>query len=48
MYLQVGDFRISREPPTVPLMQISRNAVFSKSQNPHKAGTLCISFFNAI
>ena len=29
MYAQVGDFGISRGPPTVPLMQILRNMVFS-------------------
>ena len=27
MYVQVGDFRVSRGPPTVPLMQILRNTV---------------------
>jgi hypothetical protein len=41
MYMQVGDFRVSRRPATVPLMQILRNAVFLKSQNPRNAGTLC-------
>ena len=41
MYVQVGDFCVSRGPPTVPLTQISRNTVFFKSQNPHMAGTLC-------
>ena len=40
MYMQVGDFRVSRGPPTVPLTWISHNAVISKSQNPRKAGTL--------
>ena len=39
--LQQGDFHVSRGPPTVPLTQISRNAVFFKSQNPRKVGTLC-------
>ena len=38
MYVQVGDFRVSRGPPTVPLTQISCNTVIS---NKHKAGTLC-------
>ena len=42
MYVQVGDFGISRGPPTVPLMQILHNVFLFKSQNPHKAGTLCI------
>ena len=42
MYAQVGDFRISRGPSTVPLTRISRNSVLFKSQNPHKAGTLYI------
>ena len=41
MYTQVGDFCVSRGPPTVPLTWISRNAVFLKSQNPRNAGTLC-------
>ena len=41
MCMQVGDFRVSKGPPTVPLMWISSNAVFYKSLNPHKAGTLC-------
>ena len=40
MYAQVGDFPISRGSPTVPL--ILRNVVFFKSQNPRKAGSLCI------
>ena len=44
MNAQVGDFCVSRGPPTVPLMQISRSAVFLKSQNLRNAGTLCISF----
>ena len=44
MYVQVGDFRVSRGPPTVPLTRISRNTVFSKSQNPRKAGTLCTMY----
>ena len=38
MYAQLGDFRVSKEPPTVPLTRILRNAVFFKSQNPRKAG----------
>ena len=29
MYAQVGDFRVSGGPPTVPLMQILCNTVFS-------------------
>ena len=37
MYAQVGDFRVSRGPPTAPLTQILLNA----SQNLCKAGTLC-------
>ena len=41
MYVQVGDFCNSRGPPTVPLMQILRNVVFLKSQNPRNVGTLC-------
>ena len=41
MCAEVGDFRISRGPSTVPLMRILRNMVFFKSQNPHKAGNLC-------
>ena len=40
MYSQVGDFRVSRGPPTVLLMQLSCNKVFFKSQNPCKEGTL--------
>ena len=40
MYVQVGYFRVSREPLTVPLTQISCNTFFSKSQNVRKAGTL--------
>ena len=38
MYVQVGDFCINSGPPTVQLTQISSNAVFFKSQNPHKVG----------
>ena len=38
MYVQVGDFCVSRGPPTVPLMRISCNVVYFKSQNPRKAG----------
>ena len=38
MYAQVGDFRIGSGPPTVPITQILRNAVFFKSQNPRKRG----------
>ena len=41
MYTQVGDFRVSRGPPTVPLTQILCNTFFFKSQNPRNAGTLC-------
>ena len=41
MYVQFGDFRVSRGPTTVPLTRISCNMVFSKSQNARKAGTLC-------
>jgi hypothetical protein len=46
MYAQAGDFRVIRGPPTVPLTQILRNAVFFKSQNPRKAGTLCTGFYS--
>ena len=42
MYEQVEDFCISRQPPTVPLTQVLRYAVFVKFQNPRKVGTLCI------
>ena len=42
MYVQVGDFCISRGLTIVPLTRISCNTVFSKSQNARKAGTLCI------
>ena len=45
MYAQVGDFCVSRGPPTVPLTQISHNTVFFKSQNPRKVGALCIVYF---
>ena len=38
-----GDFPVSKGPPTVPLTQILCNAVFFKSQNANKAGTLCIT-----
>ena len=48
MYVPVGDYRICRGPSTVLLMQILRNTVFFKSQNPRKAGTLCILFTNFI
>ena len=43
MYMQVGDFCISKGPPKVQLMQILRNTIFFKSQNGRKAGTLCIT-----
>ena len=43
MYVQVGDFCVSRGLTTVPLTRISCNTVFSKSQNARKAGTLCTS-----
>ena len=45
MYTQVGDFRVNRGPPTVPLTRILHNAVFSKPQNPRKAETSCILIF---
>ena len=45
MYVQVGDFHVSRGSPTVQLTQILHNAVFFKSQNPCKAGALCIVYF---
>ena len=38
MYVQVGDFRASRGPTTVPLTRISCNTVFSNSQNARKGG----------
>ena len=41
MYVQVGDFCVSRGPSTVPLTRSSCNTFFSKSQNARKAGTLC-------
>ena len=37
----LGDFRVSRGPPTLQLTQILRNAFFFKSQYLRKAGTLC-------
>ena len=40
MYAQVGDFCVSRESPTLPLMQILRIVFFFKYQNRHKVGTL--------
>ena len=40
MYVQVGDFHISKGPLTVPLMRILRNVVFLKFQNLRKVGTL--------
>ena len=43
MYAQVGDFCGSKGSPTVPLKRILRNAVFFKSQNQGKAGTLYIN-----
>ena len=36
-----GDFPVSKGPPTVPLTQILCHAVFFKSQNLRKVGTLC-------
>ena len=42
MYMQVGDFDVSRGLITGPLTRISCNTVFSKSQNACKAGTLCV------
>ena len=39
----MGDFCVSRGTITVPLTWISCNMVFCKSQNAHKAGTLCIN-----
>ena len=41
MHVEEGNFYASRGPTTVPLTLISCNTVFSKSQNAHKAGTLC-------
>ena len=41
MYSQVGDFCVCRGTLSIPLTWISNNTVFFKSQNPHKAGTLC-------
>ena len=43
MNAQVGDFSISRGPPSVPLTQISRKAVFVKSQNPRTQGPSVLS-----
>ena len=43
IYLQVGDFCISRGSPTFPITQILRNSFFFKAQNPLKLGTLCTS-----
>ena len=37
-YTQVGDFPVSRGPPSVPLTQI-----FFKAQNLCKAGIICIT-----
>ena len=45
MYVQVGDFCVSRGFTTIPLTRISYNTVFSKSQNVRKAGTLCTSIW---
>ena len=44
MYTQVGDFRVSMGSPTVPLIRISRNAVFFKSQNLRKVGPFVYFF----
>ena len=44
MYVQVGDFCVSRGLTTVPLTRISCNTVFSESQNARKAGTHCNQF----
>ena len=41
VYMQVGDFCVSRGFTTVPLTRILCNTVFSKSQIACKAGTLC-------
>ena len=38
IYTQVGDFPVSRGPPSVPLTQI-----FFKAQNLCKAGIICIT-----
>ena len=45
MYVQMGDFCVSRGSTTVLLTQISCNTVFSKSQNAGKARTLCTFIF---
>ena len=37
----MGNFHVSRGPPTVQLTQIFLNTFFLKSQNPGKVGTLC-------
>ena len=42
VYLHMEDFCFSRRPPAVPLTKVLHNRVFFKSQNSHKAGTLCI------
>ena len=41
MYVLVGELVLVGDHSTVPLTRISCNTVFSKSQNPCKAGTLC-------
>ena len=41
-----GIFAVVRDPLTVPLVQISCNMVFSKSQNARKVGTLCIALWH--
>ena len=38
----MGELALVGDHSTVPLTRVSCNTVFSKSQNPHKAGTLCI------
>ena len=51
MYVQWGNFCISRGFTTVPLTQILRNTIFSKSQNASMAGTLCngcVQFWGAV
>ena len=45
LYMQGGDFRVSRGPPTVPLTWILHNAFLFKSQNPHKVGILLVVMF---
>ena len=42
MYALVGEFHVSWNISTVPLMQFLHNAVFSRNQNARKWGNRCI------